>query len=157
MATQVLQPSAALYITHHSDDYDIPFHMQATKGYTTDVGFSQLKDGTADFISLGIEQGMMVWNTTAGLSAIVVSVSLDILFLDADIFASAGDAYIVFSTKNPGCLIRIGNGKNDSMCVTTSGGDKVTFFNLNSGTILPVRVLRVWSANTTVSELVALW
>ena len=41
--------------------------------------------------------------------------------------------------------------------VTTAGGDTVTFTGLAAGTILPVRVRRIWSTSTTATTILALW
>jgi hypothetical protein len=49
----------------------------------------------------------------------------------------------------------IGNGGD--IKVTTAGGDEITFGGVPSGSILPVRVTRVWSTGTDASNIVALW
>jgi len=41
--------------------------------------------------------------------------------------------------------------------VTTTGGDTVTFIGVLAGSILPVRVSRVWSTSTTATNIVALY
>ena len=41
--------------------------------------------------------------------------------------------------------------------VTLKGGGDVTFRNLGSGVLLPVRATRVWQSGTTAGDLVALW
>ena len=41
--------------------------------------------------------------------------------------------------------------------VTTSGGDTGTFTGVAAGSILPVRVTRVWATGTTATNIVALW
>jgi hypothetical protein len=50
-----------------------------------------------------------------------------------------------------GAILWIGNGGNVS-CIT-EGGDNVTFTNVPSGTILPVKVKRVFTATTATSLL----
>jgi hypothetical protein len=155
MATQVLQPSAALAIRVLSDNYDIPFHMVCMEGAATTGAPFQLVDTGVNFIESGVQVGMTVWSSS-NEAAKITAVYADTLDIDADIFSSGG-GYTIFSSDNPGCLIRIGTGKNEPMKVTTQGGDVVTFTNLNAGMILPVRISRVWFSDTVVSNLVALW
>jgi len=41
--------------------------------------------------------------------------------------------------------------------VTTANGDAVLFNGVQSGTIIPVQVLRVWSTSTTATSIVAIY
>lgn len=41
--------------------------------------------------------------------------------------------------------------------VTMLGGEDVTFSNVLAGTILPIRVSRVWNTGTTASLIILLW
>ena len=41
--------------------------------------------------------------------------------------------------------------------VTTSGGDDVLFADVQAGSVIPVRVKRVWATNTTASSLVRIY
>ena len=41
--------------------------------------------------------------------------------------------------------------------VTTAQGDDVTFVGLNSGSVIPVQVLRVWATGLTASNLVRVY
>lgn len=41
--------------------------------------------------------------------------------------------------------------------VTMPNGDAVTFTNIPAGTILPIRCVRVWSAGSTVTTVIALY
>lgn len=56
---------------------------------------------------------------------------------------------------NDGAVLYIGGDGN--LKVTTAGGDVVTFVGLLAGTFVPVQVLRVWSTDTTATNIVALW
>lgn len=158
MENQALQVSAGLAILVTSDDYDIPFHSVATQGTSTAGQSFALKDGSGiDFVALGVKQGMTVWNLDTGQVAIVTAVFDDSLRITESIFLVGGQRYQVFSEKNPGCLIRVGNRDAGSVTVTTQGGDKVTFRNLRKGMILPVCIVRVWTTDTDIDSLVALW
>ena len=59
------------------------------------------------------------------------------------------------ASKNNGCVLYIGAG--GTLRVLTVGGDDVTFAGINSGTFIPVQVLRVFSTGTTASSIIALW
>ena len=56
---------------------------------------------------------------------------------------------------NNGCVLYVG-GFGD-VRVLTAGGDDVTFVGINGGTFVPVQVLRVYSTNTTATDIVAMW
>jgi hypothetical protein len=158
MITQPPQYTTALSLTHFSDTCDIPFQPVATSGTITIGGSFLLSDGSAFFIQDGINVGMIVWNTTTGDSATIVAVIGEKeLSIDADIFPSGGDGYTIFSSPNPGCLIYVGQASDSRVKVTTQGGDVVVFYGLNSGAVLPVRVLRVWETDTSATSLIALW
>jgi hypothetical protein len=58
-------------------------------------------------------------------------------------------------TVNNGCVLYVG-GLGD-VRVLTAGGDDVVFSALPAGTFVPVNVVRVFSTNTTATNLVALW
>jgi hypothetical protein len=59
------------------------------------------------------------------------------------------------TTVNNGCVLYIG-GAGD-LRVLTAGGDDVTFTGVLAGTFLPVQVVRVFTTNTTATNLLALW
>jgi hypothetical protein len=158
MANQALQASAGLAILVTSDDYDIPFHSVAAQGTSSAGAFFNLKADGMDFVALGVKQGMTIWNLDTAQAAIVIRVGIDDLGLTESIFLTGGERYQVFSEKNPGCLIWAGNRDPGSITVTTQGGDKVTFRNLSKGMMLPVRIARIWTTDTDITEsLVALW
>lgn len=48
-------------------------------------------------------------------------------------------------------------GSTGDVKVTTTGGDTVTFTNVQAGTFLPVRVARLWSTGTTVTDCLGLY
>ena len=54
-----------------------------------------------------------------------------------------------------GVVLYIGTGGD--LKVLTSGGDEVTFTNIQDGSFLPVQVVRVFSTGTTASDIIALW
>ena len=54
-----------------------------------------------------------------------------------------------------GCLVYVGVGGH--VKALTATGNEVTFLNVPSGTVLPVQCVRVFSAVTTATDMVALW
>jgi hypothetical protein len=163
MANVRIQPSRALTVIK-SDDADIPYPAVAVSGVddTAPVG-NQLIDSTKDFIALQIYPGNIVYNTTTGAAATVVSVSPsapDTINLNAAIFTGAGDSYVIYQSspmaggQNTGCVLYVGTGGD--LVVTTAGGDYVGFVNVQNGSFLPVQVVKVWNAGTA-GDILALW
>ena len=58
-------------------------------------------------------------------------------------------------TVNNGCVLYVG-GLGD-VRVLTAGGDDVVLSAVPAGTFVPVNVVRVFSTNTTATNIVALW
>lgn len=58
-------------------------------------------------------------------------------------------------TNDEGCILYIGS--MGIVRVLTIGGDDVTFTNVQAGTILQVRVVRVFQGGTTCQNILALW
>ncbi len=56
---------------------------------------------------------------------------------------------------NNGCVLYIGGAGN--IRVTTAGGDDVIFYGILAGSFLPVQVIKVWSSDTSATNIVALW
>ena len=56
---------------------------------------------------------------------------------------------------NNGCVLYVGGAGN--LKVKTVGGDEVTFVGVNTGTFLPVQVVRVFSTGTSATNILALW
>ena len=56
---------------------------------------------------------------------------------------------------NNGCVLYIGGAGN--VKVETVGGDQVTFVGINTGTFLPVQVVKVFATGTSATNVLALW
>lgn len=71
----------------------------------------------------------------------------------------AFDAYAVRhdSTDFANAARALYTGSGGTLKVTTVGGDTVTFVSVPAGSILPVRVARLWSAGTTVTDCLGLY
>jgi hypothetical protein len=130
-----------------------------TTGTTDGTGTNELIDSSANFTTNLL--GSIVVNTTSqDIANVIGFTSHNILILDADIFVS-GDEYSIYnSDNNQGCAIYIPAQTPDKLRVLTVGGDIITFRecgDTNASSILPVNVLRVFSDDTNLINLVALW
>ena len=101
---------------------------------------------------------------TEGFAATVESVNGKVLyFIETDVASYVGDEYSIYQqssvggAQNEGCLLYVGFDGVQSIKVTTSGNDIVTFNNIASG-VLPVKVKRAWIEDRgDIVSLVALW
>ena len=147
-----------------SDNAVVPSPQPVTSGTNTSAVTNQLVNTSGNFVNTNVAVGDVVYNTTDGTAATVVSVtSATVIVLNADIFAASGKAYVIYqqspqtSYGNNGCFLFIGGAGN--VAVTTIGGDDITFNAVPVGTVLPVQVLKVKSSGsgTTATLINALW
>lgn len=145
-----------------SDNANIPFPAEVKSGTNTSSVTDQLVDSAGDFINAGVKTGDIVYNTTDGLAATVVSVtSATVIVLNADIFAASSKAYTIYQASpqttigNQGCNLYIGGAGN--VKVTTIGGDIVTFTAPTLGQVLPVQVIKLHSTGTSATLVNAFW
>ena len=152
-----LQVSRALPVTP-SDDTNIPMPSLILSGTTSSASPFKLIDNTVDFIALGVQVGDTVYAN--GLGAMVTNVdSAIVLTLNLDIISGGGDAYELYSGTNMSgtiepCVLYVGSG--GGVDVVTAGGDTVTFAGVQSGSFLPVHVVRVLTG-TSANKIIALW
>jgi co-chaperonin GroES (HSP10) len=157
MAYQKLQVSRALQVIK-SDNANIPYPNVVETGTSTSVVANQLVDSTGTFVTLNVQVGDVVYNTTTSTASTVNQVvNNTTIILNADIFLAAGNAYTIYSqnAKNEGCVLYIGTGGN--IRVLTHGGDDVIFTNVLGGSFLPVQTIKLFSTSTTASGIIALW
>jgi hypothetical protein len=145
-----------------SDNANIPYPAVSSSGTNTSVTVDSLVDSAATFVTNNVATGDIVYNTTDGTAATVVSVtSQTTLVLNADIFTATDKAFVVYtaspqtSNVNPGCNLYIGGAGN--VKVTTIGGDIVTFTAVPVGSVLPVQVIKLHGTGTTATLVDALW
>jgi len=145
-----------------SDNANIPFPAEVKSGTNTSAVTDQLVDSAGDFINAGVKTGDIMYNTTDGLAATVVSVtSATVIVLNADIFAASSKAFTIYQASpqttigNQGCNLYIGGAGN--VKVTTIGGDIVTFTAPTLGQVLPVQVIKLHSTGTSATLVNALW
>jgi hypothetical protein len=153
MAYQKLQVERALTVIP-SDTINVPNVAGPTVIGTADgTTANKLVDSTASFTSNLL--GYIVYNTTDSTVATVTAVDdAGTLSLSADIMAS-GESYTLYADDNNGCVLYVGNTGN--VRVLTAGNDDVTFVGIPAGAFVPVQVKRVFSTNTTATDIVALW
>lgn len=147
-----------------SENCTIPYPNLMTSGVTTSSFSAVLIDSGADFVSLGVVAGDIVYNNSNNFAATVLKViSATELLLNADIIPSSGTIYSIYNASSQtsnapqACYLYIGADGNVE--VTTLGGDRVTFNDLKGGTTLPVQVIKVHSYEsfTTSTSIIALW
>ncbi len=147
-----------------TDNANVPYPAPSASGTNTSVTVAALVDSAATFNTKNVKTGDIVYNTTDGTAATVITVvSQTSLLLNADIFTATAKAYVVYaaspqtSNGNPGCFLYVGGAGN--VKVTTIGQDIVTFTAVPVGTVLPVQVVKVHSSGsgTTATLINALW
>ncbi len=145
-----------------SDNANVPFPAEIKSATNTSAVTDQLVDSTGDFVNLNVKTGDIVYNTTDGLAATVLSVtSATVIVLNANIFAASGKAYTIYQASsqttigNQGCNLYIGGAGN--VKVTTIGGDIVTFTAPTVGQVLPVQVIKLHATGTSATLIDALW
>ena len=147
-----------------TDNANVPFPAPVGSGTNTSAVANQLVNTSGNFINLNVKTGDIVYNTTDGTAATVVSVtSATVVVLNANIFAATAKTYAIYQESpqtgfgNAGCYIYVGGAGN--VAVTTIGGDEVTFNAVPIGTVLPVQVIRVKNSGsgTTATLINALW
>jgi hypothetical protein len=147
-----------------TDNAIVPSPQPVTSGTNTSAVANQLVNSAGDFVNTNVAVGDVVYNTTDGTAATVVSVSsATVVVLNADIFTATSKAYVIYQASpqtgsgNPGCFLYVGGAGN--VKVTTIGQDVVTFTAVPVGTVLPVQVIKVHASGsgTTATLINALW
>jgi hypothetical protein len=161
MSATIIQAHRALKVLP-SDNAEIPFPAVAQAGVNTSVTAFQLVDTAATFVTNSVRTGDIVYNTTDGTAATVLSVTNQTtLIMNADIFTATAKSYVVYQASaqttigNQGCVLYIGGAGNVTM--TTNGTDTVTFVGLNGGQFVPVQAVKVFATGTTATNIIALW
>jgi len=162
MSVEIKQAHRALRVLP-SNNADIPFPATNQTGTNTAVvAVNNLQDSAAAFITNGVKIGDIVYNTTDGTAATVVSVASNTsLFLNDNIFTAINKDYIIYQASpqttigNQGCVLYIGGAGN--VTLTTNGSDIITLVGLNTGQFVPVQCTKVFLTGTTATNIIALW
>lgn len=164
MATQVTQFNTAIQVIP-SDLCSIPYPAIITAGTATSTVAGQLVDSEKDFVKTGIQTGDIVYIYGAGIGATVESVSTNVLVLNSQ-DVSSGDEYLIFKGgDNNGCTLYISGvpeGNTSKISVETLSGSQVIFndvvtTSVDAGVFFPVQVTKVFSTDTTNTNIIALW
>lgn len=119
----------------------------------------QLIDDTANNFNIN-----MIGNTVIcdkELAVVTGFINGTTLVISKDIAIASGLAYTIYvPTPNEGFSIYLPAGSPGNLQIMTVGGDVVTFSavgDANASMILTVQAVRVLEANTSLSDLIALW
>ncbi len=157
MAYQKLQVGTGIAVIP-SDTIDIP----AVSGPVVDSTMSRtpptestIIDDTQDFTTIvGLVGSPVIVGTSIARVASVGDPTQ--ITLDAAIAGTAAVGYKIYvGATNPGCVLYVGNTGNLRV-LTTSNAD-LTFVGIPAGSFVPVQVKRVFSTNTTATDIIALW
>mgnify|MGYP003658732410 CR=1 FL=1 len=128
-------------------------------GVATSTVSNKLVDSVANFTTNLI--GAIIVNDTDGTVANVLNVEdSNTLLLSANIMATAETYSVYNSDNNQGCALYIPKQTPASVKVMTVGGDVIIFTlcgDTNASSILPVNVLKVFSTDTALTGLIAIW
>jgi hypothetical protein len=154
MATQKLQVGRALAVIPSSST-DIPFPMVAVSGAATGGSATTLVDAGATFLSSGVKNGDIIYNTSTSTSALVTGVNSETTLLTSGGTFAAGNNYVIYQGgNNEGCVLYIGTG--GTLDVVTTGRDQVSLLNVVSGQFIPIQVMKVLPTSTA-ANILALW
>ena len=163
MAYQKLQVSEGLAVIPSAT---IPIPDPSTEGLSGTADFSvagTLTDVGTTFLSAGIQNNAIVYNTTANIAYFVTTVTDDLnLALSPASAGGAADNYVIYNAPTEGCILYVG-GTGDLVAVLASDKDvpaatqnELTFKNLPNASFLPTQVFRV-DSTTTATDIIALW
>jgi hypothetical protein len=128
-------------------------------GTTTSAATGILVDSSKVFTT-NLLGAIAVNDTTNEIANITGFTNSTTLVVDNNIF-SLGDSYSIYnSVNNEGCSLYIPAQEARNLKVLTVGGDVISFTgcgDLNSHTILPVSVLKVFRTGTSITDLIAIW
>ncbi len=157
MAYQKLQAgnAADVYTSDTEDTINLRAVVESGTCTTGTTG-TTVVDSTATFETNGVKRGDLVVNTTDGVASRVLSVTNErtLVVQTTGLFAS-GEGYEVWSETNEPAVLYVGG--NGNVRVQTVGGNDVTFNGLTAGQFVPVQVKRVYTTDTSATNLIALW
>lgn len=152
MAYQKLQTYQAIQVIP-DNNITIPAPNEVASGTTNGTGVGLLIDSSAKFLTTA-SVGDVIYNTSDNTITTVLAVDSDIQLQVGTTFAAVKN-YIIYSQGlNEGCILYVG-GIGD-VVVETVAGNEVTFIGIQTGTFMPVQVLKV-KTTTTATNIIAMW
>ena len=145
-----------------SDTVNIPQPYLVAQGTNTSFLGSTLIDGSAQFEGVGtsipaVKEGDVVYNTTTGAIATVISTDSDTtLTLSDAIFLATPNVYVIYqgNPKSNSFLLYVGTAGDIS--IETSGPSPVVLKNVGNASFIPICVGRVNATGTTATDILAL-
>ena len=158
MSVQKVTYSRALEI-YASNSCNIPNPAAfIVSGANDTIVADALRDSTTNFVQKGVLIGDIVYNTTTGNGATVVTIIDDYtLELNDDIFVSSPENYSIYggyqnTMSNQGCILYTPAGAN-TLAFYTISGDSVSSAFVDS--LVPIQVMKLTAAST--NPIYALW
>ena len=134
---------------------DVDIMDGANEGYTIYTG-----EGFKNKVSVG---DLVLNEATNTLTAVTVITQTQLTF-GSNVFPTVDVKYKVYSNTSqmnsntePFVVYVSGSTDNVNIKVTTAAGNDIVFNGFPKGGFLPVQCLRVWSTDTTATNIVALW
>lgn len=150
-----------------SDNADIPTPNLLIDSviFADESGNTIIVDNTNPFIVNGsntVNVGDVVY--ISGASATITEVISASRIKINDVISVAGDPYKVYQQSpttgsiNSGCFLFVGDGgAGKAVHCLTIGNDDVVFDNIPSGTILPIKIKKVFSDTTSAGKILGIW
>tara|TARA_R110000765_G_scaffold389838_1_gene482457 strand:+ start:751 stop:1236 length:486 start_codon:yes stop_codon:yes gene_type:complete len=122
-------------------------------GTLTDVGTT--------FLSAGIEQGAIIYNTTDSVAYYINAVTDDLnLAITSIAGGGAASNYVIYNEATVGCILFVGVKGDIVIQLAQQNGSgittELTFKGIAAGAFLPTQAVRV-AATTTSTDIIALW
>jgi len=163
MAYQKLQVSDGLAVIPSAT---IPIPDPSTEVLSGTADFSvagTLTDVATTFLSAGIQQNAIIYNTTDSVAYFVTAVTDNLnLAITSIAGGSAAASYVIYNASTEGCVLYVGVA-GDLVAVLATDKDiapasqkELTFKNLPNASFLPTQVVRV-DDTTTATDIIALW
>tara|TARA_R100001530_G_scaffold60360_2_gene43605 strand:- start:1024 stop:1506 length:483 start_codon:yes stop_codon:yes gene_type:complete len=160
MAYQKLQVGKGLAVIL-SDTVKIPDpSTQVLSGTANFSVASTLTDVGTTFLTAGIQENAIVYNTTAGIAYYVTAITDDLnLALSPATTGGASDDYVIYNAPSNGNVLYVGGAGIVSVIMAGDKDSGVTtdFAGVPAGAFLPIQAVQVATTTTTATDIVALW
>jgi|TARA_R100000081_G_C4700941_1_gene107577 hypothetical protein len=155
MAYQKLQTNQAIQVIP-DNNIIIPAPNEVASGTATGAATLKLIDSAANFSTTASVGDVIYSGSGAVRDAIATVTAVDSnTQLSVSVAIASGKNYNIYSKDlNEGCILYVG-GQGD-VVVETVAGNEVTFIGIQTGTFMPVQVLKV-KTTTTATNIIAMW
>ena len=155
MAYQKLQTNQAIQVIP-DNNITIPAPNEVASGATTGAATLKLIDSAANFSTTAAVGDVIYSGSGSVRDAIATVTAVDSnTQLSVSVAVASGKNYNIYSKDlNEGCILYVG-GQGD-VVVETVAGNEATFIGIQTGTFMPVQVLKV-KTTTTATNIIAMW